>query len=737
MTVGKTTSTGRSDALASVDPGAPPDGGLPDGGLPDSARLVTLALALRQAKACLGGLEALAHWREPADGRLRLVASDELIPAWAEPWAQLRGEQDAAPVRAVRSGGYVWVEGDALGIGASGTAAVPFMGASGPLGALCVLMGEAGEPDEMERSFLSAIAAWVAAQVRDAPERSAPAPGPTGERSVLMGELTAALAEAVTAQDVVQAVADRVMPPFGADGLLFQVLNEDDRLYAVGSSGYPEEFTRMMDGFPLSDYATVNDVVRTRTPRFIESRAEYNRLYPSMHQVSAESPKQAWAFLPMIASGRTIGLCTVSFSEPRVFSDEDRTLLTALSGLVGQALERARLYDLEHARSRELQRGLLPSALPRLPAVSAAARYLPAAQGAEVGGDWYDVIPLSADRVAIVIGDVMGHGLAEAATMGRLRTAVSTLADLDMPPDELFDRLNDLVSELGDDFYATCLYAVFDPVSGTLCYTVAGHPQPVVVHPDGTVHSPAVAADPPLGAAHPPFETHQLQLPGESLLVLCTDGLIESATQDVEQGLARLQQVLAEAVSRTAYFQVTDEDDDVKRLEELCDTVVAALLPDDRQTNDDAGLLIAHTRCADPSDVVGCDLPEDPRAAGQARQYIRAQLAAWGLTDLVLTTELLVSELVGNVIRHASGPVRLRLLRSRTLICEVYDGSLNTPRIRRADYTDEGGRGLQLVAALSRRWGARYLQDGKCLWTEQELPNGESRGVGSGSSHAA
>jgi hypothetical protein len=694
-------------------------------------------LALRQAKTCLGGLEALVHWREPADGRLRLVASHEPIPAWAEPWTHLRGEQDAAPARAVRSGGYVWVEGDALGIGASGTAAVPFIGASGPIGALSVLTGGAGEPDEMQRSFLRAIAAWAAAQGQDVPERSAPGPGSMGERSVLMGELTAALAEAVTAQDVVQAVADRVMPPFGADGLLVQVLNEDDRLYAVGSSGYPQEFTRLMDGFPLSDYATVHDVVRTRTPRFIESRAEYNRLYPSMHRVSAESPKQAWAFLPMIASGRTIGLCTVSFSEPRVFSDEERTLLTALSGLVGQALERARLYDLEHARARELQRGLLPSALPRLPAVSAAARYLPAAQGEEVGGDWYDVIPLSADRVAIVIGDVMGHGLAEAATMGRLRTAVSTLADLDMPPDELFDRLNDLVSELGDDFYATCLYAVFDPVSGTLSYTVAGHPQPVVVHPDGTVHSPAVAADPPLGAAQPPFETHQLQLPGESLLVLCTDGLIETATQDVEQGLARLQQVLAQVASPTAYFQGTDEDDDVQRLEELCDTVVSALLPDSRQTNDDAGLLIAHTRCADPRDVAGCDLPDDPRAAGQARQYVRAQLAAWGLADLVLTTELLVSELVGNVIRHASGPLRLRLLRSRTLICEVYDGSLNTPRIRRADYTDEGGRGLQLVAALSRRWGARYLQDGKCLWTEQDLPNGKSPGAGSTSSHAA
>jgi hypothetical protein len=293
-----------------------------------------------------------------------------------------------------------------------------------------------------------------------------------------------------------------------------------------------------------------------------------------------------------------------------------------------------------------------------------------------------------------------------------------------MPPDELFGRLNDLVSELGEDFYATCLYAVFDPVARTCSYALAGHPPPIVVHSDGTVESPVIAADPPLGAAQPPFETHQLQLPDESLIVLCTDGLIESAAQDVEQGLARLQQLLIQLVSPTACFQAADEDDRVRRLEELCDTVVSALLPDRGQTNDDAGLLIVHTRCTAPRDVAECDLPEDPRAASQARQYIRAQLAAWGLADLALTTELLVSELVGNVIRHARGPIRLRLLRSRTLICEVYDGSLSTPRIRHADYTDEGGRGLQLVAALSRRWGARYLHEGKCIWTEQELPNG-------------
>ncbi|MER7186773.1 ATP-binding SpoIIE family protein phosphatase, partial [Streptomyces hyaluromycini] len=354
----------------------------------------------------------------------------------------------------------------------------------------------------------------------------------------------------------------------------------------------------------------------------------------------------------------------------------------------------------------------------------AAARYLPAGRGEQVGGDWFDVIPLSADRVALVVGDVMGHGIAEAATMGRLRTAVRTLADLDMAPDELLGHLNDLVSELGEDFYATCLYAVYDPVGRTCCYSLAGHPPPVFVHPDGTVQSPVVSPDPPLGAATPPFAVHELPLPDGSLVVLCTDGLIESRARDAEQGLAELVRVLGGAAVRPARFTGADQEEDVRGVAELCDTVVAELLPDRERTTDDAALLIAHTRALPAGDIASFGLPDDPRAAGQAREIVRDQLSRWGLDDLSMTTELLVSELVGNVIRHGKGPMRLRLLRSRNLTCEVYDGSLSTPRIRHATYTDEGGRGLQLVAALSRRWGARYLSDAKCIWTEQDIPNG-------------
>ncbi|MFJ3802560.1 SpoIIE family protein phosphatase [Streptomyces sp. NPDC090088] len=543
------------------------------------------------------------------------------------------------------------------------------------------------------------------------------------ERTARMGELAVALAESVTSRDVVEAVEKHVMPTFGADGLLVVALERGTgRL--VGSVGYPKEFLSRLDEESEEGNPVLSDAFRNRIPSFMESRSEFLKNYPMAEHYVAASPMHAVAFLPLVVSGRAIGSCAISFVRPRSFSDEERTLLTALSALVAQALERARLYDAEHARAQELQRGLLPKALPSLPAVSAAARYLPAGSGDEVGGDWYDLIPLSGDRAAMVIGDVMGHGIAEAATMGRLRTAVHTLADLEMDPGELLSRLSALVDDLGDDYYATCLYAVFDPVTRTCSLSLAGQPPPIVVHPDGSVHRPDVAVNPPLGAAEPPFDVQELHLPEGSLLVFCTDGLVESATRDIDQGLAQLSRALAKFVARNSYFPAGSPDDDVGRLDDLCDKVVSALLPDDRRTSDDAALLIARTRGTSAGNIASYSLPDDPRAAGQAREYVRTQLSDWGLDELTMTTELLASELVGNAIRHASGPVRLRLLRSRSLICEVYDGSATTPRIRRAGDTDEGGRGLQLVSALSRRWGARYLRDGKCIWTEQALPDG-------------
>ncbi|GGJ69195.1 SpoIIE family protein phosphatase [Streptomyces brasiliensis] len=524
------------------------------------------------------------------------------------------------------------------------------------------------------------------------------------ERAARTAELTAALATATTSRDVVSAVARRVLPPFAASGLMVQVV-DGDRVRNVGAVGYTSDYLDWVEGRPKDVRNPVWDAISTGEPLFVSTAEEFAARYPDLADHPDRSGKQAWVFVPLTASGRCFGACVLSFDQPRRLTDEERTLLTTISALLAHALERARLYDAEHTRSQELQRALLPRRLPDLSACTAAARYLPAGQGMDVGGDWYDVIPLSAGRVALVVGDVMGHGLSEAATMGRLRTAVHTLAALELPPDEIMAHLNDIVADLGEDSYATCLYALYDSTSGTCSLVRAGHPPPAVVHPDGTVHFPDVAADPPLGAAEPPFQTTDVVVAPESLLVLYSDGLVESSEREIDQGMADLARLL-----RASY----DKD-----LQQLCDDIVAGICP--RTADDDIALLVARVHALAAVRMASWPLPADPRAAGQARRHVREQLGAWGLEDLSETTELLASELVGNVVRHASGPMRLRLLCEADLVCEVFDGSLTMPRIRHASETDEGGRGLQLVATLSQRWGTRYTAAGKCIWTAQAL----------------
>ncbi|MFH0521778.1 SpoIIE family protein phosphatase [Streptomyces sp. M41] len=535
------------------------------------------------------------------------------------------------------------------------------------------------------------------------------------ERATRIAQLTAALAKATTSNDVVDAVARRVLPPFEATGLVVQAL-EGDRLHTVGSVGHPEDVLALVDGRPRTAAGPLWDAILTGEPLFLSSRQEFAARYPALAAVPACDGQQAWAFLPLTASGHTFGVCAVTFDHPRRLTDEERTLLTAAGALVAQALERARLFDAERTRSRELQRSLLPRDLPDLPACTTAARYLPAGPGMDVGGDWYDIIPLSGGQVALVVGDVMGHGLPEAATMGRLRTAVHTLADLELPPDEIMSHLNDIVGAMGEESYVTCLYALYDSTTQVCSMARAGHPPPALLCPDGTVVFPSLPADPPLGAAEPPFETTEIAVPEGSVLVLYTDGLVESSKREMDEGMASLAEAL-----RTSHAEGTAKD-----LDHLCERITSALLPADQQAADDAAFLLARLHALPVTRMASWSLPEDPRAAGQARGLIREQLAAWGLDALTPTTELLASELIGNVVRHARGPLRLRLLHGADLICEVFDGSLTMPRIRRATETDEGGRGLQLISALSQRWGTRYTPTGKCIWTEQSLHTPET-----------
>ncbi|MEU1448233.1 SpoIIE family protein phosphatase [Streptomyces mirabilis] len=356
-----------------------------------------------------------------------------------------------------------------------------------------------------------------------------------------------------------------------------------------------------------------------------------------------------------------------------------------------------------------LQRSLLPHHRPAQLAVETAARYLPADPQAGVGGDWFDVIPLSGARVALVVGDVVGHGIHASATMGRLRTAVRTLADVDLPPDELLTQLDDLILEEIEEGIesvgevgATCLYAVYDPVSRHCTLASAGHLAPAIVTPDACVDFVPLAPGPPLGVGGLPFEATDVQLREGSLLVLYTDGLVEARDRDIDAGM----RILAHALGEPA-----------PSLEATCDNVVKALLPE--RPDDDVALLVACTHVLGPSHVVSWDLPADPAVVAEARRWAADQLTTWGMQDAAPTTELIVSELVTNAIRHAKAPIELRLIRNAALICEVSDASSTAPHPRRARALDEGGRGLFLVGQLAERWGTRHTLAGKTIWAEQ------------------
>lgn len=436
--------------------------------------------------------------------------------------------------------------------------------------------------------------------------------------------------------------------------------------------------------------------------------------------------------VPIMARGETLGVAAfVRGQRPEPFEQDDVLLAEELTARAALSLDNACRYTHERTTALALQRSLLPQRLPEQSAVEVASRYLPASASAGVGGDWFDVIPLSGARVALVVGDVVGHGIHASATMGMLRTAVRTLADVDLPPDELLVRLDDLVERLSaradagiddaaaNDVGATCLYAVYDPVSRRCSLARAGHPLPALVTPDGTVSFVDMPASPPLGLGGLPFESTEIELPPGSILALYTDGLIESRDHDIDLGLERLRC----ALNRPA-----------ASLETTCDNVLEAVLGE--RPADDVALLVARTHALQSDKVATWDLAADPAVVSDARKQVGRKLAGWGLDDAAFVTGLVVSELVTNAIRHAESPIQLRLIRDRTLICEVSDGSSTAPHLRKARAFDEGGRGLLLVSQLTERWGTRQTQHGKTIWAEQPLRS-DLTGSGVGRPRAA
>ncbi|MFB7029057.1 MULTISPECIES: SpoIIE family protein phosphatase [unclassified Streptomyces] len=413
---------------------------------------------------------------------------------------------------------------------------------------------------------------------------------------------------------------------------------------------------------------------------------------------------------PLRGRRRVIG-AAVFLRRPERAGFEPNDLLVAaqLATHTALGIDKAVLYGREAYIADELQRTMLPDSLPQPTGVRLASRYLPAAETARVGGDWYDAIPLPGSRVALVVGDVMGHSMTSAAIMGQLRTTAQTLAGLDLPPQEVLHHLDEQAQRLGENRMATCMYAVYDPVSHRITVANAGHPPPILLHLGGRAEVLRVPPGAPIGVGGVDFEAVELDAPAGATLLLYTDGLVESRLRDVWTGIEQLRERLA------ATAQLTGPDHSPP-LEALCDDVLDMLGPGDR--DDDIALLAARFDGIAPSDVAYWFLDPEDAAPGRARRLARRALARWDLEELTDSVELLISEVVTNAVRYAERPVTLRLLRTDVLRCEVGDDSPQLPRQRRARDTDEGGRGLFLVNRLARRWGATRLSGGKVVWFE-------------------
>ncbi|MFI7018364.1 SpoIIE family protein phosphatase [Streptomyces sp. NPDC050164] len=411
--------------------------------------------------------------------------------------------------------------------------------------------------------------------------------------------------------------------------------------------------------------------------------------------------------VPLLARGVVLGIASF-YRAGSPYGDDDRSLARELASRAALSIDNARRYTHERTMVLALQRRLLPHGLPDQDAVEVAHRYLPAES--DVGGDWYDVIPLSGARIGLLVGDVVGHGMLSAATMGRLRTAARSFAELDFTPDEVLTHLDNLVGRLDREdpdgkgagvIGATCLYAIYDPTVQRCLMARAGHPPPALVRPDGTVSYPDLPAGPPLGLGGLPFDAVEIDVPEGSQLVLYTDGLIEDRHRDVDVVLEQLRLALAHPE---------------RAPEETCQAVLDTVAP--AHPHDDIALLVARVHALDPGRIAGWELPADPALVGEVRASALRRLSDWGLDETAFAAELIISELITNAIRHGTGPIRVRLLYGRTLICEVSDASNTAPHLRRAASTDEGGRGLFLVAQLSQSWGTRYLPEGKVIWAE-------------------
>ncbi|MFG2740338.1 SpoIIE family protein phosphatase [Streptomyces chartreusis] len=413
--------------------------------------------------------------------------------------------------------------------------------------------------------------------------------------------------------------------------------------------------------------------------------------------------------VPLKARNVVLGFMILLRHPERVeFNDMDRVTGAELAARAGLVLDNARMYTYQESVAETLQDSMLPHIPPRMAGCDIATRYLPGTLLGRVGGDWFDSVKLPGARTALVVGDVMGHGLNSAAMMGQLRTAVQTMAALDLPPAQLLRNLDDLAQRLGDGYLATCLYAVYDPIASELHIANAGHIPPVLVRAgDGRSELLDLPTGAPIGVGGVPFEAVRVRVRPGDRLVMCTDGLVEMRGEDIGVGLA----TLCESAAHPA-----------ASMDDACDTIIRALNTRGGR-KDDVALLMARLNGIEPDDVAAWRIGLDPEEVGRARAVVREQLHDWGLARLTDHAELMVSELVTNAVRHSHGrPVELRLVRGDTLLCEVDDDDHDLPTLLSAGPLDDAGRGLRVVSMLAREWGTSRTSGGKTVWFELTLP---------------
>lgn len=516
-----------------------------------------------------------------------------------------------------------------------------------------------------------------------------------------------ALAEADTVADITEVVATMVLPAFEATGLLVS-LADSGKLWLAGHTGYGSAAIEAFNGLPIDGNAPIAEVMRTRQPAFLPTLQAYLAHYPEMSDMVTLTGKQAWAFAPLTVSGRALGSLTISFDRPRELAPDERSLIVSLAALLGQMLERARLRDAERDLAAELQRGLLPQSLGQAPGLVSTSRYLPATDGMQVGGDWYEIIRISTERVGLVIGDVQGHNMHAASTMGQLRSALRAYAAEGHDAVSVVSRSNRLMADIDPGAFATCCYVEVDLLLGRAYVTRAGHPAPVLRSADGATRMLEVAIGLPLGVD--PDETYlaePIELSAGDTLVLFTDGLVEDSRTSMDIGL----ELLATAVRAG----------DVTDLEAFADGLVSRHGTAEHRPDDIALLVVRHDGLEGPRPTTAKTAIDrsDPRAARHARQFISDVLLEWDLFEPRETIVLLVSEVVTNALFHTGGEVDLLMIRLPNRVrVEVGDQASTAPLNLGAGLLAESGRGVPLVTGFSDRWGSFPRGQGKVVWFE-------------------